>query len=608
MSRKMLFRLGVVAVTMATFVVTGAAPALAADFQYWYAHPGTRILQETPAPAGARGSSQTDPVPPLTLSAARSEWEGRLLVMRSGATVENVVLEPSDLQRYEGDVAMPDYIWRNNVSCYWTHYVRVRTPSYGMRRISAYLPDALPPLVLENGRVVPHDVEAGRTHPFYVLFYVPEGTPAGTYRGTIRAASANAPEVIVPVQLRVYGFSVARRSLKTSFGMDLRWAKYTSTPNHLWPSRVYYPDRESTKIGADTIARWMRFMADHRVSPQTLAPGVDAPSGSGLVPARSNYLNDFLGSGTANTFEGDRLNFNTAHLPDGSYEPNYIDNPFRSSSNRVRAARYYRSMYTALRPWIRKSVVYTIDEPRPTQRRFVEQYGAFVHKYAPGAKFMVTLHGKRFGYKPLRNVDIFVQRLHFWWYDYKRWIVKIRRMRKQVWMYSHTTDHQAAAPLYLIDKPASDSRIQGWFAYLTGANGLLYYNLDRWQGPRPEDRWFRDPYRDPLSSVIIAENGRRVRSNGDGSLIYPGYYPALGLNVVGSAPVSSLRMEALRDGLEDYEYLKLLEARYGKTRAQAYVKQLINTRSFRDNFPRYTTKEYRIQAVRDAIATAIEQK
>jgi hypothetical protein len=39
------------------------------------------------------------------------------------------------------------------------------------------------------------------------------------------------------------------------------------------------------------------------------------------------------------------------------------------------------------------------------------------------------------------------------------------------------------------------------------------------------------------------------RAHGDGLLIYPG---------PDSQPLSSLRLEAIRDGLEDYEYLYLL--------------------------------------------------
>jgi hypothetical protein len=107
---------------------------------------------------------------------------------------------------------------------------------------------------------------------------------------------------------------------------------------------------------------------------------------------------------------------------------------------------------------------------------------------------------------------------------------------------------------YGIDQPASQARAVSWLAMLYDAGGELYYNTtvalpEAWQ----------DQY--------------RFGGNGDGTLFYPGLPRGEppdadtgdGL-AVGDAPtiggtheipIESIRLKRIRDGREDYEYLRL---------------------------------------------------
>jgi hypothetical protein len=144
----------------------------------------------------------------------------------------------------------------------------------------------------------------------------------------------------------------------------------------------------------------------------------------------------------------------------------------------------------------------------------------------------------------------------------------------------------------------------GWFSYHTASSGLLYYAVNAWRTTMGSAT-VRDPYRDPLSFRGT------YRLNGDGSLVYPGYYPAQGLYVQGAPPVTSLRMEALRNGLEDYEYLKLYEKRYGRTATLARIAGVISTRkatvksSGAYTFPAYTKSTYMYRKTRAQLAAGI---
>ena len=76
--------------------------------------------------------------------------------------------------------------------------------------------------------------------------------------------------------------------------------------------------------------------------------------------------------------------------------------------------------------------------------------------------------------------------------------------------------------------------------------GLLYWGgMSHW-------RDVDDPWTD--ARTLDRRNGRKdPLYNGEGTLVYPGR--AVGYD--GIAP--SLRLKALRDGIEDYEYLSILE-------------------------------------------------
>ena len=84
-------------------------------------------------------------------------------------------------------------------------------------------------------------------------------------------------------------------------------------------------------------------------------------------------------------------------------------------------------------------------------------------------------------------------------------------------------------------------------------NGILYWAANFWnQTP--------DPWLDPVTYISGFDCSGGYVLNGEGSLIYPGDHTKRYTgqpNVIG--PVSSIRLELLREGIEDYEYLWMLK-------------------------------------------------
>ena len=104
-------------------------------------------------------------------------------------------------------------------------------------------------------------------------------------------------------------------------------------------------------------------------------------------------------------------------------------------------------------------------------------------------------------------------------------------------------------PKWLTDFPLIEYRIPAWTAWRFDIEGLLYWTVAYWHLNLDLPP---DPWTDPKTF----ENewlGETYIYNGDGCIVYPGR----SVGYEGIAP--SIRLKALRDSVEDYEYLAILE-------------------------------------------------
>ena len=595
-----------------SLLVVGLTPsvALASDYHFWYRFPEDKVYPTTKPPS-PNFSEDTTSVAALGLAAAQGEYEGMQVAVHADTAVSNIWFSFSDLSRADGLSTIP----ASNFEAKKVGYVYIRYPSYGYRTVG-YQPDPLIPLTLANGNRIyakHRSIAAGKTLPFYLSFFVPDGTQPGTYAGTVTMSmevpsTGERHESVIPVKIDVHPFSVASRTLKTSFGVSFRWAMYYGTPGHGWlpPGSGTSRVTERTTFKADQMNGWFKVLDQYRLSPSTVQPAWSGPS-NGTITVRNDYLQDYLGTGTATTFNGARYNFSSVRIPE-NVMPSYMKNPFYPGGYKPRpeAIRYLRGMRAgmAANGYLGKGYVFTVDEPVGSKRAFITAYAKLVHTYAPGVKFMVTAPAPNFHYRMISGVDTYVQRLQFYYRDYAHWVWPIRHSGRQVWIYSHAGQFIGQAPNYTIDAPYTNTRAMGWFSYHTNASGLLYFAVNAWRTTMGSST-ARDPYKDPLSFRGT------YRMNGDGSLVYPGYYPAQGLYVQGAPPVTSLRLEVLRNGLEDYEYLRLYEKRYGRVATLSKIGGVISTKkatvksSGVYTFPGYTKSSYMYRKTRGQLAAGI---
>lgn len=112
---------------------------------------------------------------------------------------------------------------------------------------------------------------------------------------------------------------------------------------------------------------------------------------------------------------------------------------------------------------------------------------------------------------------------------------------KPVWWYVNHTPPRPYGNFFM-DFAAIEHRILFWQSWALGMRGMQYWNVNNW----PDDG---DPYTNVTDITPV---------NGDGVLIYPDK----------SGPVSSIRWEIIRDGLEDYDYLALFMEQVNKLSSQ----------------------------------------
>ncbi|KUK46089.1 MAG: Uncharacterized protein XD73_1037 [Anaerolinea thermophila] len=111
---------------------------------------------------------------------------------------------------------------------------------------------------------------------------------------------------------------------------------------------------------------------------------------------------------------------------------------------------------------------------------------------------------------------------------------------KKVWWEFTYTDTPPFANPGVIDRTGVESRILPVLAWLDRVDGLVYLKTNDWD---------IDPWTQAFS------NGA---SNGDGYLFYPPNEPFQPCTPEGTRLIPSIRLELLREGLEDYAYLWLL--------------------------------------------------
>jgi hypothetical protein len=310
---------------------------------------------------------------------------------------------------------------------------------------------------------------------------------------------SNAPEAVLPIEVRVWDFAIPQKPhIKTAFAI--------------------FPHEISAWYGnyTDEIRRdYYAFLLEHRLNPTNIYTPSPLPDKQDMPFCVERGLNAFCLVCTWNKDEKARAEL-AGKIRD--YEP-----------------------YLKEKGWWDMAYIYGFDEIPPEKYGELRDMYGWVKKEFPDLPRMCTVVPN----KDLKGyVDIWVPLTANYDPEVAKQYIKDG---DEVWWYVCCTPGNPY-PNFFIDYPAIDPRILFWMSWKYRVPGFLYYAVNIWENNRSLKSMSAEAHPFQDWNPLTGDEGKTV--NGDGQLIYPG---------PNGKPLSSIRLEAIRDGIEDYEYFYILD-------------------------------------------------
>lgn len=355
------------------------------------------------------------------------------------------------------------------------------------------------------------DLEANVTLNILVRFTTDEGTKSGDY-ATVVTLSENGCEVCkYDIAVRVWNITYpVTPSCETAIGL---------TREHI--AKIHKVDPESEKA-YELYKNYFDTMLSYKINPAYLPYDI-------LDPRADAYMDD------------PRITcFQLDHTKD----------------NETLKA-YYAKLCTK-EEWLKKSYFYPFDEPITHEHMETIKAQAArldevcpIHRCVPfykNTQYNDDLDEVQF---LSQYIDIFCPKSYCWkdsniysayqTANYPSFYDRMKAFKEagnRIWWYVCWEPGDPYCNMY-VDEVGINHRVLFWQQYMYGAEGFLYWAASWWL--RTDDPWTDMATVKDLSLDVF----------GDGSLLYNG-------NKVGiDGAVASIRTEVIRDGIEDFELLKI---------------------------------------------------
>ena len=467
------------------------------DAALWPSDALTKVLRSDTCPVGTE--------PALSISGARGEIVSAQAVFRPRRDVEAASARLTDLRAAKGDAIIPASAAR----LWWVRYIDIDRNTAGIPddELAVKAPASVPDPFWEAAEI---PLQAHQVQPIWIELRVPGDAGSGDYHGTL-TVRAGADSFALPVRLHVWDFEVPReRHLSV-----INWWSF--------PGLGFKDIKSDSPEYWDLLGRFCVFLVEHR---QT-----DVSTSLGLIRETSEDEQSY-------TYDTSRLEkyaetafaagIRQIHLHSvGRRTANITDPSSRivpNESSLRRLAAWEKVIQH--RNWRDRFLVSISDEPFIHHE---ETYAAMVdrvHEIAPSVRCIEAVETEYLG-----ALDVYVPKLSHLnlWYPRFR---DVQREGAELWFY--TCCHPVGRyPNRFLDQSLLKVRVLHWINYLYDLDGYLHWGLNHFAGD------------DPYSQEGIS----RGLPLGDRAIAYPG---AEGL-------IGSLRFSAMRDGLQDYEYLWVLE-------------------------------------------------
>lgn len=471
----------------------------------------------------------------------RNELVSAQCVVQARRDIENLTISVGPLRLTNGEVSLPtDGLTWNFVG---SIAIAENTPKHRksdlLRAARARFPDYLSDATRTT-------VDAGRYKAVYLTIRIPPDARAGDYEGMVSIHSDQGNNAL-PLALTVYPLALPdeRHLMVTEWFTTGQFAKFHG---------VAPTDADAFH---EMLGVYARNMADHRQNvfqvPLTLIASTRRADGALAFDFSrfDRWAEVFWSTGRMDLLETGFV----ARFRDGGWSSKEIvlrDFPVRDEalgkSVPLPGREFLPVFLPALeqhlreRGWLEKTVFHIADEPSNHNIMSWREVSDLIHTWGPNLRRMDAIETPHC----LDRLEIWVPKLNHYatWQDA---YTDAQRKGYEMWFYTVGIFQAGSLPNKTVDVPLIQSRTLHWLNYRFGLTGYLHWGFNHWTD---------DPFEAP------------GQHRGDGWHVYP--KPGGLLN--------SLRWEQMRNGLQDYEYLRLLEdkIRQMRNRMSPRVSSLID--------------------------------
>ena len=503
------------------------------DLTIWGVHASEKVMQDKEI--GYYSGIRTDA--DIALIMARGEYEGAQIIITPEKDVPYYNVEVSDLTSAAGDK-----IPKNKISVYHERYIPVSVNAEKTNVPLGMYPDALVPFSA-IAKYEENKIEANKNQGVYLTIETSVEQPVGTYKGTV-LLDFKSYKKSVPITVQVVDVTVSETTHSKSC-FSIRWRyqqgeldtsqekveaycdaliKYRLAPEFVMVEHDY--SDEGMDVYVDISAQ---YLLNQRLSCLSIPCG--STTEHGYATFNEQRLATFLRKYVAKSYE---LNFNlldklifynatideaTAHnLPDEQVLLN--GKLFNQTVEAVaREVEEDESVNSLLKSEIAQSIR---TMPHVNTFGYEERYADYdgenkdyINTFCPLFNLMDTEEQRAQYVQNEKQPEM-------WWYGCNNPI------------YPYTSYHIDIADTL-------PPRLLGWMQAEYGIVGNLYWAVNDYG--LLDDYYTTDAYR---------AHGKNM----EGILFYPGGQYGL------TEPVGSLRLESIRDGLEEYEIIYAIKEKY----------------------------------------------
>ena len=492
-------------------------------FKLWAVDPLVKVFADT----------QPQESKTIKICCAKNEFQSGQFVITARQKLENVTVALEPLQHESGHAIPEKSLTWNFVGSVPLSQNTYHTPqSELVRNAPARFPDPL----LERRSIT---INAGDSQPVWLTVRVAADAPAGEYKGRI-TVSASEGRRNLDIELTVYPFALGneRHLFVTNWFSESSIAKFHNVDK--WTDEFW-----------EIMGRYAQNMAEHRQNVvQTPFPNsIERRKDGTLIIDYSRmdkWIQVFQKAGACDRMEFPPVAHRITEEGKDSWSSSELAINNISAKDQETGETVSVSpkdgmalMLTDLdkhlveRGWQDKAMIHVSDEPTIYKLESYCRIADFIHEHAPHLKVIEAIETTGFG----KHLDVWVPKLsHLMnWYDE----LKTEQGKgAELWFYTCCHPY-GSFPNRFIDFSLNKTRMLFWLNWKYGIEGYLHWGLNRWTN---------NPFEDVGDSL----------PPGDRFIIYPGE----------RGPLNSIRWEAFREGLQDYEYFWLLTEQVKKVKQE----------------------------------------